>query len=118
MATKMLGKSLEKEGLSIVHIDNPVLFDRFESNASYIRKIDDSIDVLVEFREDLKGYSSLLSFADSTIGGTLLRITFPILSFVHHRLRANLLSSHPSLLALRFYKLYLLLSQLCQSQMS
>lgn len=114
----MLGKNLEKEGLPIVHIDNPVLFDRFESNASYIKKIEDSVQVLVTFREDLKGYSTLLSLAGSNIGGVLLRLVFPVLSFVHHRLRANLLSSHPSFLVLRFYKLYLLLSQLRQSQSS
>lgn len=112
----LLGKNLEKEGLSIVHIDNPVLFDCFEGNASYIKKIEDSIGVLVALREDLEGYSSLLSLAGGSIGDVFSRLAFPILSFVHHRLRANLLSSHPSVVVLRLYKLYLLLSQLRQSQ--
>lgn len=112
----MHGKKLKQEGLPVVHIDNPVLFDRFESNASYIKKIEDSVDVLVTFRKELKGYSTLLSLACSHVGGALLRMAFPVLSFVRHRLRTNLQSSHPSLLVLRFYKLYLLLSQMRQSQ--
>lgn len=108
----IFGMHLEKEGMLVEHIDNPVLFDRFESNASYIRKIEDSVKVLVSFREELKGYSSLLSLTDSAVGGVLSRFAFPILSLLRNRFRANLLSSRPSLVALRFYKLYLLLNQL------
>lgn len=108
----IFGMHLEKEEMLVEHIDNPVLFDRFESNASYIRKIEDSVNVLVSFREELKGYSSLLSLTDSAVGGVLSRFAFPILSLLRNRFRANLLSSRPSLVALRFYKLYLLLNQL------
>ena len=111
----MLGKDLENEGVTVEHIDNPVLFERFESNANYVKKIEDAVNVLVSFREELRDYSSLLSLTGSTLGSALSRLAFPVLSLLHNLFRANLLSSHPSLLAFRFYQLYLLLRQLRKS---
>lgn len=108
----MFGIMLKKAGVPVVHLDNPVLFDRFESNLSFVEKIEASIEVLTIFRNELKGYSTLLTLVGTSNGHILSSILYPVLSFLHSFLKKNLLSCLPSLFALRLYKLYLLIFQL------
>uniref|UniRef100_A0AB33J118 Glycosyltransferase n=1 Tax=Prevotella sp. GTC17253 TaxID=3236793 RepID=A0AB33J118_9BACT len=56
----LFGKMAQQQGFTIVHIDNPVLLDDFESNALFVQKTEQSLRVLSSHRHQLQDYSSLL----------------------------------------------------------
>ncbi len=104
-----LGKALEQAVIAVGHIDAPVAYYDYESNESYLRKTDESIATLWEHRDELRGYSHLLSIADTlpSLARRGLALAFRLL---RPALRANLLSRHPSVRLFNAYKLGLLLS--------
>ena len=72
----LLGKTLKKGGIHIIHIDNPVVFtEDFESNGNFIEKTETSLQTLHEFSYELKGYSRIDSFVDKLKKAHLLAIT-------------------------------------------
>lgn len=60
----LFGKELEQNHIEIIHIDNPVCFDRFESNQDFLSKTEEGLRTLYTFRHDLKGYSRIIDYAD------------------------------------------------------
>lgn len=108
----LMGKRLMADGIEVLNIDNPVGFDTFEDNTSFLDKTDQSIHTLAAHAAKLRGYSRLLDMADS-LGrchlATPLRLLAPWLTPL---LRANLQGRHPSLTAFNTYKLLKLLSSL------
>jgi len=99
------GKQLKKAGLTITHINNPVGFCTYESNAHFVSKTEEALRTLHQFRDDLQGYSQLLTFAD----GIHLDVVRMLLR-LWHRLagpleRSLLCSSHPVLSIFKLYKL-------------
>lgn len=60
----LLGKDLQQDGIPTVHINNPVVIDHFEDNASFLKKTAISCQTLFMFRNELKGYSSLLHLVE------------------------------------------------------
>lgn len=63
----LFGKLLTASGYAINHIDNPVLIDDYESNPVYMDKTEEACRTLIEFRKQLNGYSSLLSFSTTPV---------------------------------------------------
>ncbi len=103
----LFGKQMQQAGIDIVHIDNPLSFERFETNEQFVRKTEEGLRTLHQFREELQGYSRLLSVFD---GSSLLSYPTIVAARLWHRLlgsmeRRNLMSSHPSLLLFKLYKL-------------
>lgn len=102
------GRRLQAAHAGILHIDNPVSYYEYEDNATYLRKIEESLRTLSAHRDTLRRYSPLLT--------TLHRLR-PILPLIRlfHRLaqeweRRNLTGRHPSLWVLRLYKMGYFLS--------
>ena len=101
----LFGKQLQADHIAITHIDNPMGFCTFENNPEFVAKTEEGLRTLYQFREELRGYSRILTFVEG--------IHIPlILWFIRlfHRLfgsliRRNLCSSHPSLRFFRLYKL-------------
>ncbi len=60
----LLGKELKRAGITITHIDNPVVFNEFESNASFVSKTEEGLRTLYQFQQELRGYSRLLTIVD------------------------------------------------------
>lgn len=106
----LFGKQLRQAGIRISHPDNPVGFDRFESNDRFLAKTEESLRTLYEFRDDLHGYSRLLTF----VSGIHLGIVMDTIRLWHRifsRLeRRNLCGTHPSLKILSLYRLGFYLS--------
>jgi glycosyltransferase involved in cell wall biosynthesis len=101
----LLGKQLRQRRTPTLHIDNPLSFSTFEDNRSFVRKTEEGLRTLHEFREDLRGYSSLLTLVEGIhVGGVkwLLRQLFRLLK---HPMRHNLCGNKPRLGIFRFYKL-------------
>ena len=53
------GIALKESGFSVQHIDNPVGFDKFDSNDKYLKKVEESLRTLYRFRDELRGYSQV-----------------------------------------------------------
>lgn len=99
----MLGKTLCEQNIEIKHIDNPVVIDNFENNAEFIAKVERSLQVLHEFRNDLDGYSPIISLTRR------LCLLLPAVRLWHKLFgaheKANLTGCSPSLIILRLYQL-------------
>ena len=60
----LLGKRLEQDGIPIHHIDNPLSFEVYETNEAFVCKTEEGLRTLYQFRDELRGYSRLLDFAE------------------------------------------------------
>lgn len=101
----LYGKMLKQQHINITHIDNPVLMTKFESNPDYVTKIEHSLRTLSQFRDDLRGYSRLLTF----VSGIHIPLILSLIRLWHRLFgkaeRRNLCGSRPSLLVFKLYRL-------------
>ena len=99
----LFGKKLTESGISIVHIDNPVGFSRFEDNATFLKKTETAMHTLYDFREELLPFSRLLQFYTCHP-----KLTAFVLWLYRHNRKSwkhNLQSDKPSLKKYQLYKL-------------
>ncbi len=98
------GIALQRNGISIVHIANPVGIYKFETNERYIYKVEESLRTLHHFREELRGYSQVQTVVE-TCGRWhatwLLRLWHKSFGSL---IRSILTKHYPSLLLLNIYK--------------
>lgn len=101
----LYGKQLKQKHINVVHIDNPVLMTKFESNPDYVLKIEHSLRTLHAFQNDLRGYSRMLTF----VSGIHLSVIKDLIRLWHRLFgkaeRRNLCGSRPSLLVFKLYRL-------------
>ena len=101
----LLGKTLRRHRVAIRHIDNPLGFSTFEANADFVAKTEEGIRTLYEFREDLRGYSRLLTL----VSGIHIPLVKSMIRWMHRlagpAVRRNLCSTHPRLFLFKLYKL-------------
>ena len=101
----LFGKQMEQHAIPIVHIDNPLSFEIFETNADFVSKTEEGLRTLHQFRDELQGYSRLLTWSSST-KVSLLR---PLIRLCHSlfgkSIRQELTGTRPSLLLFKLYKL-------------
>lgn len=100
----LFGKQLEEKGISIAHIDNPVLFRNFESNARYLEKTREAIGTLYDHRHELEGYSNLLSLACMLRKWHFLWIVRWIGRCLGGAMERNLCGKRPSLTVFNIYR--------------
>ena len=101
----LFGKQLKQDGISITHIENPVGFLTFEPNAQFLRKTEESLETLYDFRDDLRGYSQLLTLTEGIHIGlvkSLIRLWHRLFGSVE---RSNLCGRHPNLTVFKLYKI-------------
>ena len=103
----LFGKRLAEDGIRVERIDNPLLFDHFETNHAFITKTQESIQTLVQMKGELKGYSRLLHIAERLRRIGLARPLAWLHSLIRGPLLRNLEGNKPSLHALDIYKLTL-----------
>lgn len=93
------GKQLKEHHITLTHIDNPVSFERFEDNKTFIQKTEEALHTLYHFRQSLTGYSSVLNYSS----------LHPLLKFIYGRigkyLRKQLIDNNPPLFLFYIYKL-------------
>jgi glycosyltransferase involved in cell wall biosynthesis len=101
----LFGKQLRAAHIAITHIDNPMGFCTFESNPDFVAKTEEGLRTLYQFRNELRGYSRLLTFVE----GIHLPIIISLIRCWHKLFckweRKNLCGSHPSLHLFSLYKL-------------
>lgn len=109
----LLGKILRQHRIRIEHIDNPLGFCTFETNAGFVAKTEEGLRTLYQFRDDLRGYSRLLTF----VSGIHIPLILSLIRLWHRLFgkaeRRNLCGSRPSLFIFKLYRLgyYLTLGQ-------
>lgn len=98
----LFGMTMERLGIPICHIDNPLSFEVFEDNACFLSKTEEGLRTLYAFRHELKEGSRLLQRVDR------LRWLMPLMR-VYHRLTGKLeqriLVRYPSLFLFSLYRL-------------
>ena len=60
----LLGKRLEENKIEILHIDNPLTLDNYESNSDYLEKTKEGLQTLKKFSNELNGYSRILAISN------------------------------------------------------
>lgn len=101
----LFGKRLKQSGQSIRHLDNPVGFNTFEPNAQFMRKTEESLNTLHTFRNELRGYSQMLTHTDNIHIGlvkSMIRLWHRLFSSLERR---NLCGKHPNLTVFKLYKI-------------
>ena len=101
----LLGGMFEKEGLKVIHIDNPLINADIEENPIFLKKTEESMHSLYQLKDKMRHHSRLLTSYEKIRRlklDTLLRIVFPLLRPV---LTWHLTGKHPTVIALQFYKL-------------
>ena len=106
----LLGKTLRQHHIPIVHIDNPLGFCTFETNPEFVAKTEEGLRTLHQFRDDLRGYSRLLTL----VSGIHIPLILSLIRLWHRLFknaeRRNLCSSRPSLVLFKLYRLGYFLS--------
>ena len=95
----------EKEGLKVIHIDNPLINADIEENPIFLKKTEESMHSLYQLKDKMRHHSRLLTSYEKIRRlklDTLLRIVFPLLRPV---LSWHLTGKQPTVIALQFYKL-------------
>ena len=101
----LLGKTLQRQRIPILYIDNPLGFCIFESNADFVAKTEEGLRTLYQFRSDLRGYSRLLTL----VSGIHISAILWLMRLWHRMFgaieRRNLCGSRPYLLVFKLYRL-------------
>lgn len=100
-----LGKKMKDHGISIVHIDNPVGFETFEDNLSFVVKTEEALNTLHQFRKELMGYSKLIETAASLERWHLASIVRFWHKLFGRLERNNLIGDTPKLWMFNIYRL-------------
>lgn len=101
----LLGSQFEKEGIKVIHIDNPLINADIEENLKFLKKTEESMLSLYQLKDKMRNHSRLLASYEKIKRfklDVLLRILFPLLRPL---LKWHLTGNHPSVIALQFYKL-------------
>lgn len=104
----LLGKTLQMNAIGIEHIDNPLSFEIFESNAAFVSKTEEGLQTLYSFRHELRGYSRMIDFTEQhPVVSVLIRCWHHIAKKWERR---HLSSNAPTLCVFTLYRLGYFLS--------
>jgi len=102
------GALLKSQNHKVFHIDNAVFHLGLESNDSYLRKVEASVDTLLKLNKDEKlnpTENSLLNTFRTLKTYKLNHLVAWLFRHTRKSLTSNLLSNSPNILLLQFYKL-------------
>ncbi len=99
------GKTLKLNNIQISHKDNPVSFEEFETNERFLNKTEEAMRTLIQFEEELRGYSTIIDLAESLNKYHLLPIVRTFLSAISPIIKKNLRGNKPSIFLFNIYKL-------------
>lgn len=99
------GKTLQQNGIGIQHIDNPVSFEEFESNVSFLHKTEEGLRTLYCFQKELEGYSKIIEYAHHLEKFHLCNIIQKAYPWLCLPIKARLTGNKPSIFLFNIYKL-------------
>jgi len=101
----LFGKTLKENHIHISHVDNPLGYEHFIGNMAFVTKTEESLHTLYQFREELQGYSKIITYASKIERWhlkTICQKLFPLLSLP---IKARLTGNKPSIFLFNIYKL-------------
>lgn len=101
----MWGKQLCEHGIHITHIDNPIMLDDFETNPGFVAKMETGMQTLHEFKNELRGYSSVIAAADKLQNIHARQLYRCLFNLLKKPIRSNLTGNRPIVPLLNIYKL-------------
>ena len=109
----LLGRELERDGIAVLHIDNPLIHLGLDTNELFLHKTEEAMRTLYEIRGEMEGYSRLLTIYKQLEQWHLTGVVRVIYQAIRPMLQRNLLGKHPSIWLFNFYKLgyYITLSK-------
>ena len=110
------GKTLQSHGIGITHTDNPLSMETFEDNASFLRKSREAIRTLYAFRQDLRGYSSLLEAVDRLHAMHLTRVVAHSFALLEARMEKALQQERAPLWLFNLYRIGYLARQFAETR--
>ena len=96
---------LKNKHIKIEHIDNPLGYEHFIENWSFVIKTEESLRTLYQFREELQGYSKIIAYEKKLHRwhlANLCKKLYPLLSLP---IKARLTGNKPSIFWFNIYKL-------------
>ena len=101
----ILGRILEQHGITIQHIDNPILICEFEDNKAYLNKIKTALTTLFYIQDKVQNHSQLVIAMHLIKRLHLTNLVSTAFLLVQNKLEKRLIySKNPSLLLLKLYK--------------
>ncbi len=101
----LFGLALKKEGIKILHIDNPLMNCGLDTNSGVLSKTEESLRTLYAHSEKLRDCSEILRLCGWLRGMHLLRAVSRLYRLCRPMMRRNLLGKRPSLRCFAFYKI-------------
>ena len=101
----LLGRELALAGIPVTHIDAPTGYIEYECNANFVKKAEEAMETLHQFRDSLQGYSPILTIANRLQGNLAGAVFRKLFQWKRNAWRNNLTSRRPSLLIFKLYKL-------------
>ncbi len=101
----LFGVELEKRGIKVLHIDNPLIHDGLDTNESFIRKSETALRTLKRIRDKVKGGSRVDNVYNKVAGWHMAWAARMCYKMFGGMMRRNLMSKNPSLKVLSLYKL-------------
>ncbi len=102
----LIGMNLAQRHIPIVHIDNPLIHMGIDSNEEFLEKSETAMHTLRKIAHLIPNDGSGISSISKSLSKCHMKWLVKILFKIFKRpIRANLLSSHPSLYLFQFYKL-------------
>ena len=99
------GKTLKDNHILIKHIDNPLEYDHFIGNMSFVSKTEESLRTLYQFREELEGYSKIIDYVQRLKRWHLSHLCQKLFPLFSLPIKARLTGNKPSILWFNIYKL-------------
>ena len=101
----LLGYELEQDGVSIIHIDNPLINGYLEDNHKFLSKTEEALHSLHQLKDRMGSHSRLLQHYERLKrfkADAILRLLFPVMRPLLVR---HLTGRNPSVAMFQFYKL-------------
>lgn len=105
----LFGKELERRGIAIAHIDNPLLHNGLESNTVYLAKVEQSLITLSTIEKEI-GSTPLLQAVGKLKHYRMTGLFMIAWRTARRLMRRNLTGKNPSLTIFKLYKLGYFLS--------
>lgn len=99
------GKKIRLKGIKINHVENSLSFEKFESNTDFIAKTEEGMNTLFQFKDELKGYSIIINYAEKLDEFHLKGIVSMLFSLIRKLLKRKLSGNKPSVFLFNIYKL-------------
>lgn len=101
----LFGAELQRRGIGVIHIDNPLVHMGIESSESYLHKVEQSLKQAVELGNMVSNHSKVATYSQKISKWHLKWAVMIVWRLSKNAIKKNLLGRKPNLKCFSFYKL-------------